>query len=75
MITGNIDFPPYSLHTEISPYSLNPLMMLCTIDDEIIKVLKFNFKEHYSEIVLQFIDAVFRTLWNLCLSLLLTKTL
>ncbi len=32
---SNKDLRPFPLHTEISPVSLNLLMMLCTVDDEI----------------------------------------
>ncbi len=36
---------PSSLRTEISPVSLNLLMMLCTVDDEIAKPLQFDIEE------------------------------
>ena len=35
--SSKIVFQPYTLRTEITPDSLNVLMILCTIDDEIPK--------------------------------------
>ncbi len=37
---------PCPLHTEITPVSLNLLMMLCTVYDEICKALQFDVEEH-----------------------------
>ena len=66
-------FLPCPLHIEISPDSQNYFIMYCRLWD--IQSLQFYVEEHYSEMVPQYVDAGFRSLVNLCPSLLLRDCL
>ncbi len=68
---SNKSLRPCPLRTEISPVSLNLLIMLCTVDYEICKAFAI---WHWGTLFLKYSTifyALFHWLWSLCWSLLL----